>query len=213
MLAVLMLGAPRAMGGEPTSPETPVEPEQPAVVSDDLVVEPDVDGRAADAAAAAALRLDYALARVKLAELDLERAIAANTAVRGAVGDREIERLRNHVVLLHRQLEIAREQPRTASRQATLAAAEVARDNIRADLDAAVNANHLVPGAVSDLNVRRLRARLEMAEIRVALCRNPASGLSLLDEMQWNIDLLTDQLIDVRHQVETRGTGDFGKPN
>lgn len=77
---------------------------------------------------------------------------------------------------------------------------------------AALAANHRVPGAVSELNVKRLRARLELAEIRIALCKNPDYELSLLDEMQWNIDQLTDQLIDLRHQVETGGSGDIGKP-
>ena len=152
-------------------------------------------------------------ARSRPRELDLERAVAANRAVPGAVGDRELARLRSHVILLQRQFEIARALPRTAARQATIAAAELAGDNARAALDAALKANHRVPGSVSDLNIERLRARLELAEIRVALCRNPAFELSLLDEMQWSIDQLTDQLIDLRHQVETRGTADVGKPD
>lgn len=36
----------------------------------------------------------------------------------------------------------------------------------RGDLDAALRANHRVPGSVSDVNVSRLQARLELAEIR-----------------------------------------------
>ena len=60
--------------------------------------------------------------------------------------------------------------------------------------------------------MKRLRARLELAEIRIALCKNPDYELSILDEMQWNIDQLTDQLIDLRHQVETGGSSDIGKP-
>lgn len=196
---------------EPPAPEAAGGSEPVPVVSDDPVIAEPPVGRAAEAAAAAELKVRYAMARLRLAELDLERAVAANAAVKGAVGEREIERLRNHVSLMHRQLEIAREQPRTAARQATVAAARMACDNARADLDTALKANHRTPGAISDLNLERLRARLELAEIRVALCENPAYELSLLDEMQWNIDQLTDQLIDLRHQVETRGSGDFGK--
>lgn len=210
---MVMLAAARAVCAEPTAPGTPPKAEQPAAASADLVVEQPRAGQSAEAAAAAKLRLDYAMARLKLAELDLERAVAANHAVKGAVGDREIERLKNHLALMRTQLEIAGGQPRTASRQATMAAAQLACDNARADLDAAMKANRIAPGAVSVVNLERLRARLELAEIRVALCQNQAFELSLLDEMQWNIDQLTDQLIDLRHQVETRGGGDFGKPD
>ncbi len=200
-----------ALGTEPPASEVPVERHEAPLVSDDPVIAEPPTGRASEAAAAAELKIRYAMARLRLAELDLERAVAANATVKGAVGQREIERLRNHVALMHQQLEIAREQPRTAARQATVAAARMACDNARADLDTALKANQRTPGAISDLNVERLRARLDLAEIRVALCENPAYELSLLDEMQWNIDQLTDQLIDLRHQVETRGSGDFGK--
>ena len=189
-----------------------VEPnanDRPSPAADDVIVD---RPRSAEATAAAELKVRYAMARLRLAELDLERALAANRAVPGAVGPREIERLRNHIRLMRRYVEIARDQPRTAARQATIAAAEAACDNLRADLEAALAANHLVPGAVSDLNVERLRARLELAEIRVDLCKNPNYELSILDEMQWTIDQLTDQLIDLRHQVETDGSNDFGKP-
>ena len=183
--------------------------DRPVPVTDDVIVD---RPPSAEAVAAADLRVRYAMARLRLAELDLERALAANRTLPGAVGPREIHRLRNHIRLMRRHVEIAREQPRTAARQATTAAAEASRDNLRTDLEAALAANHRVPGAVSELNVKRLRARLELAEIRIALCKNPDYELSLLDEMQWNIDQLTDQLIDLRHQVETGGSGDIGKP-
>lgn len=211
-VAVILLATTQAISAEPQGGVKPSPAERPAAVADDVVVEPAPAEQSAEAAAAQ-LRLGYAVARLRLAELDLERAVVANHAAKGAVGNREIDRLKNHVALVRHQLEIARGQPRTASRQATMAAAHVARDNARADLDSALKANQLAPGAVSDLNLERLRARLELAEIRVALCQNSASGLSLLDEMQWNIDQLTDEVIDLRHRVETRGGGDFGKPN
>ena len=212
-LAVLALaaGPPPDATSEATPPVA--QPGPPLAATDDVIVAQPSAHRSAEAAEAAELRLRYAAARLRLAELDLERAVAANRMVPGAVGDRELARLRNHVTLMQRQFEIARALPRTAVRQATIAAAELAGDNARVDLDAALKANHRVPGSVSDLNIERLRARLELAEIRVALCRNPAFELSLLDEMQWSIDQLTDQLIDLRHQVETRGTADVGKPD
>jgi hypothetical protein len=158
------------------------------------------------------LQIRYAWARLRLAELDLERALAANRDTAGAIGEREIERLRNHIAVMEKRLEIARARPRTASRQAMVAAAEAARDNARGDLEAALRSRGRKDRSVSDLTVERLRAKLELAEIRLELCRNPEYELSLLDEMQWSIDQLTDQVIDLRHQVETGATRDSGQP-
>ncbi|MFM1902293.1 MAG: hypothetical protein RLZZ440_193, partial [Planctomycetota bacterium] len=62
------------------------------------------------------LQVRYALARLRLAELDLERALAANRQTAGAIGERELERLRNHIGVMEKRLEIARAQPRTAAR-------------------------------------------------------------------------------------------------
>jgi len=181
----------------------------PPSVTDDAVVETPSEAQAREAD----LRIRYAMARLRLAELDLERALAANQQVKGAVGEREIARLRDHIRLLERQVEITREQPRTAARQATIAAAELARDNAVADLEAARRANQRATGSVSGINIERLETRVELAEIRVELCRNPAYELSLLDEMQWNNDQLTDQMIDLRQRVEGRGNADFGQPD
>ena len=181
----------------------------PPSVTDDVVAETPAEAEAKEAD----LRIRYALARLRLAELDLERALAANQQFKGAVGEREIARLRDHIRLLERQVEITREQPRTAARQATIAAAELALDTAVADLEAARRANQRVKGSVSGINIERLETRVELAEIRVELCRNPAYELSLLDEMQWNIDQLTDQMIDLRQQVEGRANTDFGQPD
>jgi hypothetical protein len=157
------------------------------------------------------LQVRYATARLRLAELDLARAVAANEAVRDAIGDREVHRLRNHVEMLRRQVEIAREHPRTAARQATIAAAEAACDDARADLDAAERANDRSPGTVSDINLRRLRAKVEVTEIRLELCRSPEYELSLLAELEWNVEQLTDEVIDLRHRIETGARQEAGQ--
>lgn len=157
------------------------------------------------------LRVRYAEARLRLAELDLERAIAANDRVHDAIGDRELQRLRTHVTMLQRHVEIAREHPRTAARQANITAAEAACVEARGDLDAALRANHRTPGSVSDINIARLRAKVDVAELRVALCKSPDYELSLLAEMEWNIEQLTDEVIDLRHHIDTNATMSSGQ--
>lgn len=156
------------------------------------------------------LQLRSTEARLRVAELDLERAIAANERFHDAVGDREIQRLRNHVAMLRRQVDIAREHPRTAARQVCIAAAEAACADARGDLEAAERATQRTPGSVSDINVERLRAKVELADIRLELCRNPDYELSLLAELEWNIEQLTDEVVDLRYKVEAGASRDPG---
>ena len=72
-------------GGAPAA-----QPEEPA---DDVE-----DGDVGD------LQLRYAMARLKLAELDLQRAVKLNRPTPNAIGGLEITRLTNHVRLMQRQL-------------------------------------------------------------------------------------------------------------
>jgi hypothetical protein len=149
--------------------------------------------------------------RLRLAELDVERAAEANLVVPGSIGGRELERLRNHVEVMRRQVDIARTHSRISAREATIAAVEAIRENARADLAAAVEANQRTPGTISRVNVDRLRAKAELADIRLALCRSPGFELSLLAEMQWSIEQLTDEVIDLRHQIDSKAAGDAGR--
>jgi hypothetical protein len=158
------------------------------------------------------LQVRYAAGRLRVAELDLARALAANEAVRDAIGDREVQRLRNHVSMLRRQVDIAREHPRTAARQTAIAAAEAACTDARADLEAAERANDRAPGTVSGINIERLRAKVDVADIRLELCRSPDYELSLIAELEWNVEQLTAEVIDLRHRLETSGKHDAGQP-
>jgi hypothetical protein len=74
-----------------------------------------------------------------------------------------------------------------------------------------VEANQRTPGTISRVNVDRLRAKAELADIRLALCRSPGFELSLLAEMQWSIEQLTDEVIDLRHQIDSKAASDAGR--
>ena len=162
------------------------------------------------AAADDGLQLRYAMARLKLAELDLQRAVKLNRPTPNAIGGLEITRLTNHVRLMQRQLEIAQGKPQSSARELGLAVAELAAETARADLDAARAANKRSPRAVKEINIQRLETMVEIAELRLELYRNPSYVPSPIDEMQWHIDQLTEQLIDLRHRLETRSTNGFG---
>jgi len=161
----------------------------------------------------AELQVRYAERRLELAKLNLERAERVNRLVDRAVGPRESHRLANHVELTRRQLALAKEHPRTTARQTNLASAEVAVANARADLETALQANARTTDvklpAVTAINVDRLRTILAMAEIRLEMVKRPDYVPSLIDEMQWHIDLLTNEVIDLRHQLEAGGNNTF----
>lgn len=153
----------------------------------------------------------FARARLRLAELDLERALDINARAPAAIGGRQIDRLEHRVESLRRQVEVARDQPRTAARQVTVAAAEAARDVANVDLERARAANRRMPGAVSEVNLKRLEAALDLADVRVQMCRNPDYDLSLLAEMQWSIERLTEEVVDLRHRLDATSSPDFGR--
>ncbi|NDH94129.1 MAG: hypothetical protein EBZ13_06265 [Planctomycetia bacterium] len=172
-------------------------------------------GRRLNLLTPAELQIRYAEARQQLAELNLERATKANQLVPNAVGPREVVRLSRHVDLTRRQADIAKENPRTTVKQTNLAAAEIAVANVRDDLEAARKANERTAkdvklAAVAAVNMQRLEAMLEMAEIHLELLNRPNYVPSLIDEMQWHIDQLTNEVIDLRHQLETGGNNTFG---
>ena len=152
----------------------------------------------------------YAMARLKLAELDLQRAIKLNRPTANAIGALEITRLTNHLRLMQRQLEIAQGKPQSSAREVGLVAAELAVETAEADLDAARAANARSEGAIKKINIQRLETKLEIAKIRLELYKNPSYVPSPIDEMQWHIDQLTEQLLDLRHRVETRSSNAFG---
>lgn len=162
----------------------------------------------------AELQVRYAEQRLELAKLNLERAEQANRLIDRAVGQREIHRLSNHVDLTKRQLAIAKENPRTTAKQTNLASAEIAVANARGDLATALKANKrttaVKAAAVSKVNIARLQTILTMAEIRLEMVKRPDYVPSMIDEMQWHIDQLTNEVIDLRHQLEAGGNLDFG---
>ena len=184
-----------------------------AASADDAVTPAAEQGEVADAedgGDVGDLQLRYAVARLKLAELDLQRVVTLNRPTPNAIGALEITRLTNHVRLMQRQVEIAQGKPQSSAREVGLAAAELAVETAQADLDAARAANKRADGAVKKINLQRLETKLEIAQIRLELYQSPDFVPSPIDEMQWHIDQLTEQLIDLRHRLETRSSNDFG---
>lgn len=154
-----------------------------------------------------ALHLRYAEARLKLARLDLDRALAADRQAGARVtSDTDARRLRARIRVLESQVEANRLHPHGngihGQRARARAAAEVAEE----ELDSIRAVHDRNPQAATDVDVARYEARAEIARLRVALWEDPSNVPSLIDEMQLQIDQLTDHVLDLLDEMENQRT-------
>lgn len=156
-----------------------------------------------DAATATSLQVRYAGARLRLARVDLEMARIMNDEVSGSVSPRELRRLETNFAVALKQLDIAREYTHGSTVPTQLSAAEAFAKLADRDYRAALEVNKNAAGTVSEVMVKRLHAKAELAKIRVECWKDPAYLPSLMDEMQWQIDRLTEQVIELSQRVES----------
>jgi len=70
------------------------------------------------------------------------------------------------------------------------------------DLEEAKAIHDRDPSDFTALAVRRYQSKADIAGLRLALLDDPANVPSLIDQMQMQIDLLTDQVIDLMDQAD-----------
>lgn len=149
------------------------------------------------------LHAKYAEARLKLAELDLEKATLLESRGSGRiVSDQDWRRLRSRVAVLQEIAEATRKQPHGTGIDGQRARARAAVKVADADLEQARNLHDLKPTAFTALAVQRHETKAEIARLRVALWEDPANVPSIIDEMQMQIDQLTDHVVDLLDQIE-----------
>lgn len=161
------------------------------------------DGAVADASSA--LHVRYAEARLTLARLDLERARAADEqfGVR-VVSDTDLRRLEARVRVLERQVEVTRKLPHGNGIEAQIARARAAAEVAEEDLQAARDLRATNPEAINAIDLRRHQTRAEIARLRVALLEDPENVPSMIDQMQLQLDQLTDHVVDLLDQIENQ---------
>jgi len=164
----------------------------------------------ASAAAATDLQVRFADARHRLARVEVEIALELNRKVGGTVSKREFRRLEANVDVASKQLVIAKEFTHGSAPSTQLTAADTAAKLADQDLQSASAAHKRNPQTISKIMVRRASIKLEMAKIRVELWQDPAYLPSLMDEMQWQIDRLTEQVIELTQRLDAR-EGRLGK--
>jgi len=149
------------------------------------------------------LHRKYAEARLELAELDLEKADLLDAQGSGrTVSEHDRRRLRTRVAVL-RELVAANHDPSNGvgiqgQRVRARAGLQLAKD----DLEEAKAIHDRDPSDFTALAVRRYQSKADIAGLRLALLDDPANVPSLIDQMQMQIDLLTDQVIDLMDQAD-----------
>lgn len=156
----------------------------------------------ASAAAATDLQVRFADARLRLARVELEIALEMNRKVGGTASKRELQRLEGNVDVARKQLVVAREFTHGSALPTQLTAADSAAKRADRHLQSVLEIHKRNPQAMSKIMIRRASIKAEMAKFRVELWQDPAYLPSLMDEMQWQIDRLTEQVIELTQRID-----------
>ena len=184
--------AAAAMALWPAAPRVVAQDVQGAVAPDQAVVG---DG----------LHLRYATARLDLARLDLEKARRQNAdAGSPQVPAADMRRLEVRVEALERVVASEKTQRVNGQLDGQVARARAALELVREDLARLERLHAAMPATVPEIDLRRQRTRVEIAELRLALWQDPNHVPSAIDRMQIQIDQLTDQIVDLIDQIENR---------
>jgi acyl-coenzyme A thioesterase PaaI-like protein len=163
-------------------------------------------GSAAPAKESAAESLDVRCARAKLrlAELTLQKAQEMNRKVAGTLTGGLIAQFADDVQLAKLQLQNATRPEGLDAHQAYMLRAELIRHQADARLKRAKEADQRSPGVVSANELERFSLEADIAQIRVE------RGQSLADaspdaKLQWQVDMLNDELARVKEQTYLLG--------
>lgn len=148
------------------------------------------------------LSLQFAQANLNLAQIELQIALEDNRKVAGTVPDILIERLRMNVTVAAAQVEQALGPSTPGAMNVHLRYAEERARVARLDFQKAEAARKKQPESITDLQFERLRLEANVASLRLAIWRNPIFLPSLLDQMQWQIDRLGDEIIELHKRVD-----------
>lgn len=162
---------------------------------------PGAESRAADPPDSAAHQR-YAAARLRLAELKVERAEDLNRRIPGLLTQTDMRRLHNRVALLREQIAATRRLPHGNALDEQEAAARVRVRIAVEDLEAAQAVRARSAGVVSDNELAQLETKLEIARLRLELWSDASFRQSPVDVMQMQIDQLTDFVVDAVDSID-----------
>ncbi len=144
----------------------------------------------------------YARAYLELAEVELRLAEESNRQIPGTHPRSSIARKENHVAVAKEQLRVAELGDKNGdASQVHLRYAEERARIAKRDYQQALEMKNRKQ-VYSDLQLQRLRLKAEVAEFRVALWSDPDNVLSALDHVHWQVERLSEEVIDLQMQLD-----------
>jgi len=148
-------------------------------------------------------RVEYAKTYLKLSQVELQQVLEANEKVPSTYPAAEIERRKLQVKVA--ELQLAALQKSGGRGDAVnvhlLQAKEQAILAKQRYLRALESKNRDI--LYTKLDLERLRLNAELAELRVKTWSDPKDVMELIDNVYWQIDILSDQLADLQSQVDS----------
>jgi len=144
----------------------------------------------------------YARASLELARIELQKHLEQEKKVPRGIPAIVIERSRMNVKVAEAQLEQALLPATSGTIHVQVRYAEERVKIAELEYEQAKKARLLNPNAVLELEVERLGLVAETARLRLAMWRDPVYLPSLLDQMQWQLDRLSEEIIDLNKRFE-----------
>ena len=144
----------------------------------------------------------YARAYLRLTELELKSAKNTNAKVPGVISAVEVDRLKMNVAVAQAQLQNALRPNAVSKVQVHLRYAEEKVATARKEYKRAQRVRKINAEALSDDELERLKLVMEVAQYRLEMWRDPTYLPSLLDHMQWQIDRLSEEIVQLHKRTQ-----------
>lgn len=146
--------------------------------------------------------VQYERARLDLAKLELQIAVGANARLLGVYASATIERLRSNVAISESRLKEVSGGGKQDWHTAHLRELEGAFKMAEQRLKSALEINDRAPGSLPPHEVERLRLRAAVTRLALARAHDPSKVATPLDHLQWQLDQLRDEVLDLSVTVQ-----------
>lgn len=157
---------------------------------------------AATEAAIESLDVQLAKARVNLAKMELERALAENKRIPGSWPEITLELLHRNVDVAQARLDGLSRSGEASLHTAHLQELESALKIAELRWNGAVHLRERLPSAIDASRVEALHLRAEVARLELARARNPAHVSTPLDHVRWQLEQMRQELLELTVRVE-----------
>ncbi len=143
----------------------------------------------------------YARASLELAKIELKKLEEQNKKVPRVIPAIIVARAKMNIKVAEAQVEQAIGPSAAGTANAHIHYAEERVKVAELEFEKAREARQKNPDAVIDLEVERLGLVAETARLRLAMWRDPVYLPSLLDQMQWELDRLSEEVLELNKRV------------